>query len=248
MSKKQEQAELKGRPWKLCHCPSRVQLLQSHVYVFHPFLFTISFYLKLSIPLALLCHVSCVEHRTVHKTSPVETKGYFRDVSRKHPKSGGKMLFSRDICMYRALLLLAVHNYRQLCFVFDGERKRPAEVEATHQPSPVNTQKGGLGRSLLLLHGSPAAQEHKTDTKMGSAVTRPGLLEPRMICYKTGGNVYFCTAGFPKSMVFLWLTSPLLSLPCSWSCQRSAPLPGKHEHSPAKTCIIHVPSDNAWKS
>lgn len=69
------------------------------------------------------------------------------------------MLLSRDICVYRALLLLAAFNYSQLCFVvFEGERKKASRVVTTHQPSTVNTQKGGLGASLLLLHGSPAAQ------------------------------------------------------------------------------------------
>lgn len=38
---------------------------------------------------------------------------------------------------------------------------------ATHQPSTVNTQKGGLGESLLLLHGNPAAQGAQDWNKNG---------------------------------------------------------------------------------
>lgn len=77
---------------------------------------------------------------------------------------------------YYCLLDLTTASF---VLLFLKERgKKPAEVVTTHQPSTVNTQKGGLGESLLLLHGSPAAQGHKSDTKMGCAVTRPCLPEP----------------------------------------------------------------------
>lgn len=60
------------------------------------------------------------------------------------------MLLSRE-SVYRGLLLVAVFNYRQLCFgAFEGESKKPAEVVATHQPSTVNTQKGGLGEKSVI--------------------------------------------------------------------------------------------------
>lgn len=65
--------------------------------------------------------------------------------------------------------------------------------------------------------------------------------QTRTTSYKTRWNVYFCSAGFPKSIVVLWLTSSLLSLPRCCSCRRSAPLPGKQEKAIlAKICIIHA--------
>lgn len=88
-------------------------------------------------------------------------------------------------CFWAETSVFIEHYYCFLYLITDSfvllllmERKKPAEVVATHQPSTVNSQKGGLGESLLLLHGNPAAQGHKSDTKTGCAVTRPCLPEP----------------------------------------------------------------------
>lgn len=72
--------------------------------------------IKLSISLALPYKVCYVEHTDMNialvKTSHVETKGHFRAVSSKHPKSGGKMFLSADICVHGALPLFAIFDYR----------------------------------------------------------------------------------------------------------------------------------------